>query len=68
MNAIDIFNLEDNEKVVLVEKLWDSIHPENIELLEAVKLELDNRLERFKDGKIRFFTTEDLKNRLKSLR
>lgn len=68
MNAIDIFNLEDNEKVVLVEKLWDSIHPENIELSEAVKIELDNRLERFKDGKIRFFTQENFKNRLKSLR
>ena len=67
MNAIDIFKLEDNEKVVLVEKLWDSIHPENIELSKVVKIELDNRLERFNDGKTRFFTTEDFKNRLKSL-
>lgn len=68
MNTTDIFKLKDTEKIVLVEKIWDSICTINIELTDAVKTELDNRLDKLNEGKTIFFTPKELKNRLKSLK
>lgn len=45
MNTIDIAKLSREERLELLEQLWDSLSPEAIPMTEAQKEELDRRLD-----------------------
>jgi putative addiction module component (TIGR02574 family) len=45
MNTIDIAKLSPEERLDLLEQLWDSLSPEAIPMTEAQKEELDRRLD-----------------------
>ena len=45
MITIDIANLSPEERLGLLEQLWDSLSPEAIQMTDAQKEELDRRLD-----------------------
>ncbi|MGH8739187.1 MAG: addiction module protein [Burkholderiales bacterium] len=45
MSAIDIANLSPDQRLELLEQLWDSLSPEAIPLTDAQREELDRRLD-----------------------
>ena len=56
------------EKIVLAEQLWDSVSKNEIEISEELKNELDIRLKNFEEGKSEFYSWDEVKAHLKSLR
>lgn len=45
MSTIDIAKLDPNERLELLEQLWDSLSPEAIPMTDAQTEELDRRLD-----------------------
>ncbi len=62
----EIFELSVAEKIQIVEDIWDSISnaPEELSLTEAEKLELDKRLESYKQNPDEGIEWETLKKNL----
>lgn len=60
----NIFKLPVAERLLLLEKLWNSIPPDKIAITTAQKAELDKRLARIKKGETKFFTWDDVKKNL----
>lgn len=56
------------EKIALAEQLWDSVTKEDIELSDDVKKELDYRLSLVEEDKTEYYTWDEVKAHLKSLR
>lgn len=52
MQVSEILKLSVAERIQIAEDIWDSIsaNPENLELSEAEKAELDKRLENYKEN------------------
>ena len=65
MNINDILKLSAAERILLIEKIWDSLNTNDLEISEAHKKELDKRLARLKKGETKFYKWEDVKLRLK---
>lgn len=59
----DILKLSVAERILMVEKIWDSITPDEIKISDAQKDELDKRLSKHKDGKTSYSSWDDIKNR-----
>jgi putative addiction module component (TIGR02574 family) len=68
MKIKDLDKYTNAEKIVLAEELWESVSKENLELSDAIKLELDRRISLVEEDKTEFYTWEDVKNRLKENR
>ncbi len=62
----EILDLSVAERILMIEKIWDSINAEDIPLSEAHEQELDARLARYKNGETAFFSWNDIKNELNS--
>ncbi len=64
--VVEIFELSVAKRIQLVEDIWDSISnaPEELPLSEAEKLELDKRLESYKQNKGEKISWETLKKNL----
>lgn len=64
----EILKLNIAERIQLVEDIWDSISTttQEIDLTEAQKTELDNRLEAFKQNPESGSTWEQVKQRLQN--
>ncbi len=56
------------EKILLAEELWDSVSKNELEISDAIKNELDIRLENLQNGKSELYTWEEIKLRLKAIR
>ena len=65
----EILKLSIAEKIQLVEDIWDSISvaTQKIDLTEAQKLELENRLDRFQQNKHSGSTWDEAKQRIQNL-
>lgn len=50
MQVSEIFKLSVAERIQIVEDIWDSITPEDLELSDAQKSELDKRLLNYKEN------------------
>lgn len=61
----DILDLSVDERISIVEKIWDSINPDDISLSSAQEKELDARLDRYNKGATRFFSWDEIKSELK---
>jgi putative addiction module component (TIGR02574 family) len=66
MSTIAIEKLSTSEKLMLVERLWDSLDKTTLEVTEAQKLELENRLKKHNAGETKYSTWEEVKHRLNS--
>jgi putative addiction module component (TIGR02574 family) len=66
MPAIDIDAMEPEERLRLIDDLWDSLseNPEDVSLTPAQRAELDRRLDRMESGKAKLVSWEELKARL----
>ena len=67
-NIPEIGNMSTEEKILLVEDLWDSIaHDEsNVPFPESHKMELDKRLKRYESNPGNLLTLEELQVRVES--
>ena len=50
MQVSEILQLSVAERIQIVEDIWDSITPENLELSESQKTELDKRLDNYREN------------------
>lgn len=64
MNLNELLKLSVSERISLIEKIWDSIPSDEIDLSEAQKNELDKRIERLKTGKTKFYSWKEIKSNL----
>ena len=64
MQLQEILDLSVAERILMVEKIWDSIDPAKIEMPAAHEQELDRRLARFEKGETTFTTWEAIKSQL----
>ena len=63
-NIQEILALSVEERILMMEKIWDSIEHDNLAMTNLQKEELDKRLERFKQGKTKFHSWDDIKKDL----
>jgi putative addiction module component (TIGR02574 family) len=61
----EIMELSVAERILMVEKIWDSIDPESIPMPLTHELELDRRLKRYENGETTFVSWDDIKNELR---
>ena len=65
VNINEILKLPSAERILLIEKIWDSLNSEELTLTKEHKAELDRRIERIKKGEAKFFTWEHVKSEFK---
>ena len=68
MEIKDLNKITTAEKIVLVEQLQDSVSKKDIALLSELKSELDFRLQKVEEGKAEYFTWQDVKKHIDSIR
>ena len=68
MGIKDLDKITTAEKIVLVEHLWDSVSKKDIDLISELKWELDFRLQKVEDGKEEYFTWQEVKKHIESIR
>ncbi len=61
-------NMTTDEKVILVEEIWDNIQKDSITISDAQKEELDRRLKRIEEGETKYFTVDELFEKIKEKR
>ncbi len=62
----EILDMSVAERILMIEKIWDSIDPNSIPVPSTHEQELDNRLSRYAKGETTFVSWEDIKNELNS--
>lgn len=62
----EILDLSKAERILLIEKIWDSIDHKNIEIPDSHKAELDKRIERYERGETSFVSWDEIKKELSS--
>ena len=60
-----ILKLSTSERLLLLEKIWNSISVDEISVTSSQKKELDKRLARMKGGETKFFTWEEVRKNLR---
>jgi putative addiction module component (TIGR02574 family) len=64
INLQEILKLSSSERILVIEKIWDSINPKEIEVNQLQQVELDKRLARFEQGNTKFHSWESIKKDL----
>ena len=66
--AIDIEKLAPEERLQLIEDLWESLRsqPETVRLTSAQRAELDRRLDEFDRGEAQVISWDEVKRRIRS--
>jgi putative addiction module component (TIGR02574 family) len=60
----EILEMSVAERILMIEKIWDTIDHEEIPLSPGQEQELDRRLERYEKGETTFFTWNAIKEEL----
>jgi putative addiction module component (TIGR02574 family) len=60
----EILEMSVAERILMIEKIWDSIDHNTIDTPSSHQQELDNRLDRYAKGETTFVSWEDVKNEL----
>ena len=69
MSIQEINKLSRTKRILLVQKIWDSLEDkQGIELSEEVRIELDSRIEHLKSGKAKYYTLEESRGRNNKIR
>lgn len=63
-----ILALSNSEKIILNEKIWESIEKDAYEISDNQKKELDLRLKKYDEGKTKLYTWEQIESELNSLK
>lgn len=67
MEIDKLLNLSPSRRILLAQKLWDSVPKENINLSDNIKKELDNRMQAHQNGQMSYYTRDELKKKLQEL-
>jgi putative addiction module component (TIGR02574 family) len=62
----EIMELSVAERILMIEKIWDTIDHDTIATSEGHEQELDRRLKRYENGETKFHSWVDIKNELNS--
>ena len=68
MEIKDLDKITAAEKIILVEQLWDSVSKKDIDLSSELKWELDFRLQKVEEGRAEYFTWQEVKKHIESIR
>ena len=60
----EILDMSVAERILMIEKIWDSIDHDNIPIPGNHQQELDRRLDRYADGETTFVSWESIKKEL----
>ena len=60
----EIMDLSIAERILMIEKIWDSIDRNNIQTPASHEQELDGRLARYEKGETTFVSWDTIKNEL----
>ena len=60
-----IQKLSTAERLLLLEKIWNTITPDEVPMTNAQKKELDHRLEHLKKGETKLFSWEEVRSALR---
>jgi putative addiction module component (TIGR02574 family) len=60
----EILQLSTAERILIIEKIWDSIDHKEISVSTLQKEELDRRLKRYRSGETKFSTWQEVKEEL----
>jgi len=60
----EILDMSVAERILMIEKIWDSIDPASLPTPASHEQELDNRLSRYAKGETTFVSWESIKNEL----
>lgn len=66
VNIKEILDLSDAEKLLLLEKIWDSMDHDQIVLTKEQENELDLRLTKLEKGDAKTYTWQEVKDRLRN--
>jgi len=62
----EILDMSVAERILMIEKIWDSINPDEINLSSAHMEELERRMSRYERGETSFVTWDSVKAELRS--
>jgi putative addiction module component (TIGR02574 family) len=62
----EILELSVDERISMVEQIWDSIDTNDVKSSSAQESELDARLARYAKGETKFVSWDDIKNKLRN--
>ncbi|MBC8067339.1 MAG: addiction module protein [Deltaproteobacteria bacterium] len=62
--AVDIHSLTAEQKLELIDRLWESLGPDDLELTSEQRTELDRRLDRLDSGELQEHAWEDVRNEM----
>ncbi len=65
VNIKEILDLSDAEKLLLLEKIWDSMDHDQIVLTKEQENELDLRLAKLEKGDTKTYTWQEVKDKLR---
>ncbi len=68
INLKEILELSNAEKILISEKIWDSINQNEYKIPDSHKKELDKRLKKIESGNETFFSWEEVKTEIDKLR
>jgi len=60
----EILKLPISERLLLLEKIWNSIPSDNLSLTNVQEMELDRRIERLQKNETKFLTWDEVKKSL----
>jgi len=64
MDIKEILKMSASRRILLAQEIWDSVPENSIELSDSIKQELDNRLKIHDSNEMKYFTLEEVKNKL----
>lgn len=68
MDIKEIKKLSVAERISIIEEIWESIDKGGLSVSDSQKLEVRERVERYKNGKTKFFTWDEIKTELNKAR
>ncbi len=64
MQIDEILKLSEAERLLAMEKIWDSLDHKKLSIKKSQREELDRRINRYKSGETKFYSWEEVKKEL----
>lgn len=64
MKIGELLKLSPSKRILLAQQLWDSVPAEDIPLSNSIKKELDVRLQAHEKEEMKYYTREELREKL----
>jgi putative addiction module component (TIGR02574 family) len=61
-----ILKLSTAERLLLIEKIWDTITPDSLPISESHKKETSRRMDLVKKGKMKFYSWDEVKKKARA--